>query len=90
MKKKQSPRSKFIKESDLENVARVAWDAMMLASYHDPEHAAGLKRLENFICAEVKLQDRRFSDTCSRLSIVERQLERLGAPQYRVIRKGKK
>jgi hypothetical protein len=89
MKKKQSLRSKFIEEQNIKSIAAHSWDAMMLASSHDPEHEAALARLENLIYAEVKLCDRRFTDTCGRLSIIERQLERMGAPQYRTIRKGK-
>ncbi len=89
MKKKQSPRSRFIEEQNIKSIAAHSWDAMMLASSHDPEHEAALIRLEKLIYAEVKLQDRRFADICGRLSVTERQLERMGAPQYRTIRKGK-
>ena len=89
-KKKLSPRANFIATFDLKKLAGYVWDAMMLASTHDPDHSEYLDKLNDLIYAEVKLQDRRFSDTCTRLSIVERQLERLGAPQYRVVRKGKK
>lgn len=89
MKKKQSPRSRFIEEQNIKSIAALAWDASTQASHHDPEHEAALVRLENLLYAEVKLCERRFTDTCVRLSIVERQLERMGAPQYRVIRKGK-
>jgi hypothetical protein len=88
--RKQSPRAKFIARADLKRLAAYAWDAMQLASSHDPDHAKDLKRIEALIYAEVKLQDRRFADICSRLSTMERQLERLGAPQYRVLYKGKK
>jgi len=62
--KKQSPKAKFIAEVDLKRLAGCAWDAMILASTHDPDHDI-------------------------RLSILERQMERFGAPQYRVLRKGK-
>ena len=88
--RKQTARAKFIAEVDSKRLAAYAWDAMQLASSHDPDHAKELKRLESLIYAEVKLQDRRFADLCSRLSVVERQLEKIGAPQYRVIYKGKK
>lgn len=85
-----SPRKAFIKNADLKRLAGYAWDAMHLASSHDPEHSAELKLLHSLIYAEVKLQDRRFTDVCNRLSILERQMERLGAPKYRIVYKGKK
>jgi hypothetical protein len=69
--KKQSPRSKFIKEVNFERLAGFAWDAMVLASTHDPEHEKDLFELR------------------SRIEVLERQMERIGAPQYRTIRKGK-
>ena len=60
-----TPRAKFLKEMNLKDIASVAWDALMLASNHDP-------------------------DLESRISILERQMQRLGAPQYRTIYAGKK
>lgn len=62
--KKLSPRANFIKTVDFERLAGYAWDAMQLASTHDP-------------------------DLETRISILERQVERIGAPKYRVISKGK-
>lgn len=88
-KKKMSPRSRFILETDFLQLKAYAWDAMQLASHHDPEHAKELVNLNNLIYAEVKLQDRRFADSCARLSVLERQMERIGAPQYRTVYKGK-
>jgi hypothetical protein len=85
-----TPRAKFIKHASQRHIAQKAWDALMMASTHDPDLVKDIKRLEDLIYAEVKLQDRRFADICGRLSIIERQLQRLGAPQYRVIYKGKK
>jgi hypothetical protein len=61
----ESPRAKFIRTVDHKRLAGYAWDAMKLASHHDP-------------------------DLVERIDIIERQLERLGAPQYRVLRKGKR
>ena len=86
--KKQSPRAKFIEKTDFLKLKAYAWDAMRLASTHDPDHEKKLEDLKGLIHAEVKLQDRRFTDTCSRLSILECQMQRLGAPQYRTVRKG--
>jgi hypothetical protein len=88
--RKLSPRAKFIAEATLKSLAAYAWDAMQLASSHDPEHAKEIIRLANLIQGEVTLEDRRFADVCQRLFILERQTERLGAPQYRTLRKGKK
>lgn len=86
MTKKKSPRAKFIAEVDFKRLAGYAWDCMQQASHHDPEHAELLRKLEKLIYAEVKLQDRRFTDTCDRLVVLERQMERIGAPQYRKVR----
>lgn len=83
-------RATFIANADLKKLAAYAWDAMQLASSHDPDHAKQLEKLEDLIYAEVKLQDTRFCDTCARLVTLERQMERLGAPQYRIISKRKK
>ena len=82
-------RAKFIKESDIKKIAAVAWDALVLASTHDPDHEKQLRRLESLIYAEVKFQDRRFRDLERRVSVLERQMERIGAPQYRALCKGK-
>lgn len=43
----------------------MAFDAMHMASTHDP-------------------------DLLSRIEVLERQMERLGAPQYRILKKGKR
>lgn len=45
--KKQTPRAKFISEAstDIKKLAGYAYDAMQLASSHDPEHAQILKSL---------------------------------------------
>ena len=72
--KKQSPRAKFISTVGLKKLAGYAWDAMRLASSHDPDHAKELKHLSDLIYAEVKLQDRRFSGLCARVSKLELQM----------------
>ena len=82
-KKKLTPRANFIATADLKKLAGYAWDAMQQASTHDPDILRWMKE-------DRELQTRRFSDSCARLSILERQMERIGAPQYRVIRKGKR
>lgn len=61
--KTTSPRKKFIEQAA--HVAAYAWDAMELASTHDPDHER-------------------------RLEILERQMERIGAPQYRLVKKGRR
>lgn len=71
MMKKLSPRARFIKLADGLEVKRCVWDALMLASSHDPDHAKELRDLR------------------IRIEVLERQMERIGAPQYRLVRKGK-
>ena len=66
-----SLRAKFIASKDIKEIAAHAWDALTLASTHDPDHAKKLRELE------------------SRIEVLERQMERIGAPQYRTIYKGK-
>jgi hypothetical protein len=61
MAKKKSPRARFIESVDLKKLAGYAWDAMQLASTHDP-------------------------DLEWRITVLERQTERLGAPQYRKVK----
>jgi hypothetical protein len=63
-------RAKFIATADEKKLRGWAWDAMMLASTHDPDHAKELRAITD------------------RLNIIERQLERIGAPQYRKVRTG--
>jgi hypothetical protein len=41
----KSPRFKFIHEASDERVRGYLWDAMQLASTHDPDHAKELKQL---------------------------------------------
>jgi hypothetical protein len=59
--KKQTPRANFIVTVDIKKLAGYSWDAMQLASKHDP-------------------------DLLARIEIIERQLQRLGAPQYRRVK----
>lgn len=69
MAKKKTPRrgsqrgpcAQFIKTVTLKELAAYAWNAMQLASTHDP-------------------------DLEQRIGILERQMERLGVPQYRRVR----
>ena len=60
-----SQRAKFIETASMKRLKGFAWDAMQLASTHDP-------------------------DLLLRIEVLERQMQRLGAPQYRAVRKGKK
>ena len=69
--KKLTPRAEFVKHASLARVRRRAWDAMAMASSHDPDHAKELLELR------------------SRIEVLEREMERIGAPLYRTIRKGK-
>ena len=61
MAKKKGPRAKFVDSADPKKIAALAWDAMQLASTHDP-------------------------DLEERIIILERQVKRLGAPQYRKVK----
>jgi hypothetical protein len=54
MAKKLSPRAKFIKEVDIKRLAAYAWDAMQLASSHDPDHAKELKQLRKDLVEAFK------------------------------------
>lgn len=92
MEKKLSPRAAFIEaavKGDIRRLAAFTWDTGMQAMTHDPDHEDRLASLDRAIVSAMKLSDVRFSDTCSRLSILERQSVKAGAPQYRTVRKGK-
>jgi len=65
-----TPRAKFIASRDEKTLRGWVWDAMMIASTHDPVHAKELKSITD------------------RLDVIERQLQRIGAPQYRKVRNG--
>jgi hypothetical protein len=77
-----TPRKKFIadccKTGGIRKLAGWAWDAMMLASSHDPEHARELIAL-----------NRELNELTSRVCVIERQLKRIGAPQYRRVYGGR-
>lgn len=61
IKVKNRPRARFIETADVKKVAATAWDAMQLASSHDP-------------------------DLLLRIEVLEHQMKRLGAPQYRRVK----
>jgi phosphate uptake regulator len=44
-----TPRAKFIAKASQKNIAQMAWDAMMMASSHDPDHAKAIRRLERWV-----------------------------------------
>ena len=44
--KKLTPRANFIKNADIKKLAAYAWDAMQLASTHDPDLQARIAILE--------------------------------------------
>jgi hypothetical protein len=54
MARKLSLRAKFIKEADVKRLAGYTWDAMQLASSHDPEHARELKQLRKDLVEAFK------------------------------------
>jgi hypothetical protein len=74
-----TPREKFIKYASHRHIAKKAWDAMMMASTHDPDHAQKLKCMMR----DVNI-------IFDKLHVIERQIERLGAPQYRKVYAGRK
>lgn len=80
--KKETPRARFIKECDPKKIATVAWDAMCMASTHDPDLVKAISETDHKLESWVKQLWRE-------IDILKRQTERLGAPQYRMVRKGK-
>ena len=52
--KKLSPRAKFIAEADIKKLAAFVWDAMQLASTHDPDHEKRLRALERPVKGTIK------------------------------------
>jgi hypothetical protein len=81
-----TPRTAFIaRMTDPKNAKKLAayvFDAMQLASTHDPDLVKDIKNLTND--ANILFESKHRIQ--ERLDIVERQLERIGAPQYRVKR----
>jgi hypothetical protein len=78
---KLTPRAKFIRDAWTAQAAAKAWDAMELASTHDSEHHRWLTRI-------TKVLNRDLNAIETRLNVIERQFERIGAPQYRLASKG--
>ena len=79
--KKLSPRAKFIATADQKRIAARLWDVMIQASSHDPEHQQWLTDL-------TKVVNKDLTEIEDRLDLIERALQRIGAPQYRKVRKG--
>lgn len=80
--KKETPRAKFIKEAAPKAIAAMTWDAMHMASTHDPDLVKAISETDHKLESWVKQLWRE-------VDILKRQTERLGAPQYRMVRKGK-
>ena len=80
-KKKLTPRQNFIENSSWRDVRAKAWDALMMASSHDPDHHKWLTQITNVLNKDLK-------EIESRLDIIEHQLRRIGAPQYRRVKHG--
>lgn len=72
MSKSKSPRATFIETITLKKLAAYAWNTNEQASNHDPEHAK-----------ELKLLQKENRELEIRIGVLERQMERIGAPQYR-------
>lgn len=64
--------AKPITRKEFNNLSRQVRDALKLASTHDPDLVKQIKALSKIIAAQF-----------DRIVVMERQLERLGAPQYR-------
>ena len=79
-KKKLTPRANFVLNAPVADIAARAWDALMMTSSHDPDHHKWLTQITNVLNKDLK-------EIESRLDIVEHQLRRIGAPQYRRARK---
>jgi hypothetical protein len=80
--RKLTPRAKFIATVSQEKLAAYAWEAMRLASTHDPDH----DKLIRHSLKEIRILGCDFQKLESRIQILERQIERIGAPQYRRIK----
>lgn len=80
-KKKLTPRAQFIKNATVKVIAARAWDAIQMASTHDPDHNKWLTEISRVINRDLAAIE-------SRLDLIEHQLRRIGAPQYRVARHG--
>ena len=81
MSKKLTPCADFIKNADEKRIRTIVWNTMIQASSHDPEHHKWLTDITNVLNNDLK-------EIETRLDIIERQLERIGAPQYRKIKGG--
>jgi hypothetical protein len=76
-------------------ITRKEWDdcqrrlkeALRLASTHDPDLLRRIIVLECLVAEIRKVGSSKKLEV--RLEVVERQLQRLGVPQYRLIRRGK-
>jgi hypothetical protein len=80
-KKKLTSRENFIKNATVEDIARLTWDASELAMKHDPDHHKWLMEISKVLNRDLPAIE-------SRLDIIEQQLRRIGAPQYRRVRRG--
>lgn len=72
-----------VTRQEFTNIERMIKDALKLASTHDPDHA---KLLSDHARWLVQLG----TEFGNRLDVVERRLDRVGAPQYRTEKKGNK
>ncbi len=101
MAKKLSPRAKFIASAGREKLASVLWDTMI---HDPDQQAAltlltnitdKLANIADMHTIEIKCLKRdanilftKFHDIQNQIDIINRQLQRIGAPQYRRVRKG--
>jgi len=86
--------------AEFKKVQQQVKDALKLASTHDPDLVKWLKRIDkdvDLLVKYVRKANEMFgvditlaAQTDHRLAVLERQMERVGAPQYRVVKKGLK
>ena len=75
-----TPRAKFVEKADLKKVAAWAYDAMQMASSHDPFLFGTHFRASEIIPLLL--------DSLEPIEILERHMQRLGAPEQTKILRG--
>jgi hypothetical protein len=74
----------FVSIKEFKELQKIAKEALRLASRHDPDIMKMLERLIKHVNREVGVaQD---LPLCHRIDILERQMKRIGAPQYRKVK----
>lgn len=82
----ESPRAKFLKRFQDKELAAVVYDTLQLASHHDPDHAKDIK----YAKSDIHILFEKVEELESEIQLAQRRLDRIGAPQYRPIKKNGK